>query len=114
MLTGILSAESRLQASDRAANKFVKAGRFFLAISVLIFGVDHFMFATFIAALVPSWIPFHLFWAYFTGASFVAAAFAIAFNKWWALGRYATWAHVLPLGGPSSRTQSGGQSAEWG
>ncbi len=51
MLAGILAAESRFQAWDRAANKFVKAGRFFLAISLLIFGVDHFMFATFIATL---------------------------------------------------------------
>lgn len=86
MLAGISAAERRLQAWDRAANKFVKAGRFFLAISLLIFGVDHFMFATFIAVLVPSWMPFHLFWAYLTGACFVAAAFAIAFNKYARLG----------------------------
>jgi len=30
---------------------------------------------------VPAWIPAHLFWAYFTGIAFVAAAISIATKK---------------------------------
>jgi uncharacterized membrane protein YphA (DoxX/SURF4 family) len=45
---------------------------------MLIFGVQHFMYAAYIATLIPPWMPAHLFLAYFTGAAFIAAAIAIA------------------------------------
>lgn len=54
------------------------AGRFFFAISLVVFGVQHFMYAKFIATLIPAWIPGHLFWAYFVGVAFIAAALSIA------------------------------------
>jgi uncharacterized membrane protein len=43
----------------------------------LVFGLSHFVFADFTAAMMPSWIPAKLFWAYFTGAAHVAAGLAI-------------------------------------
>lgn len=55
-----------------------RGGRFLIAISLVVFAVQHFMYARFVATLVPAWIPGHLFWAYFTGLAFVAAALAIA------------------------------------
>ena len=58
-----------------------RGGRFLIAISLVVFAVQHFMYARFVATLVPAWIPARLFWAYFTGAAFVAAALAIAANK---------------------------------
>jgi uncharacterized membrane protein len=57
---------------------FISLGRVLFAASLGVFGVQHFMYARFIATLVPSWIPGQLFWAYFVGAAFVAAAVAIA------------------------------------
>jgi hypothetical protein len=56
-------------------------GRFLIAISLVIFAVQHFMYSRYVAALIPAWIPAHLFWAYFVGVAFVAAALAIAANK---------------------------------
>jgi uncharacterized membrane protein len=47
------------------------------AVSSIIFGIDHFLVLAFIASLVPAWIPFHWFWAVFTGAAFIAAGLAI-------------------------------------
>jgi hypothetical protein len=58
-----------------------RAGRFLVAISLVVFAVQHFMYAQFVAGLVPAWIPAHLFWAYFTGVAFVAAALAIAAKR---------------------------------
>jgi uncharacterized membrane protein YphA (DoxX/SURF4 family) len=55
-----------------------KAGLYLFAFSLLIFGVQHFMHAPYIATLIPAWMPAHLFLAYFTGAAFIAAAIAIA------------------------------------
>ena len=43
----------------------------------LVFGLSHFVYAGFTAAMVPSWIPAKLLWAYFTGAAHVAAGLAI-------------------------------------
>jgi uncharacterized membrane protein len=39
--------------------------------------VSHFVYAEFTAAMVPGWLPGHLFWAYATGACHVAAGVAI-------------------------------------
>ena len=57
-------------------------GRFLFAISLMVFGVQHFLYARFVATLVPSWIPGHLFWAVFVGAAFVAAAVSIVIRKY--------------------------------
>jgi uncharacterized membrane protein YphA (DoxX/SURF4 family) len=35
------------------------------------------MYAPFIAALIPAWMPGHLFLAYFTGTAFIIAGLAI-------------------------------------
>jgi hypothetical protein len=56
----------------------IKLGRFLFAIPLLVFGIQHFLYARFIATLVPSWIPGHLFWAYFVGVAFVASALSIS------------------------------------
>jgi uncharacterized membrane protein len=61
-----------------AGYKTITAGRILFAIALVVFGIQHFQYARFIATLVPSWIPGHLFWAYFVGVAFFAAAFSIA------------------------------------
>jgi uncharacterized membrane protein len=44
---------------------------------MVIFGIQHFMYAQFLATLVMKWLPGHLLWIYFTGAFIVAAGLAI-------------------------------------
>src|SRR5882757_4672984 len=63
---------------DNVVWKLADVGRFLIAISLVVFAVQHFMYARFVATLVPAWIPTRLFLAYFTGLAFVAAALAIA------------------------------------
>jgi uncharacterized membrane protein len=58
-----------------------KLGRILFAVPLVVFGVQHFLYARFIATLVPAWIPGRLFWAYFVGVAFVAAAFSIVTQK---------------------------------
>lgn len=60
------------------AQTTIKLGRLLFAIPLVVFGVQHFLYARFVATLVPSWIPGHLFWAIFVGVAFVAAALSIA------------------------------------
>ncbi len=52
-------------------------GRIFVAVSLVVFGVQHFMYGGFVATLVPAFMPGRLFWAYFVGVAFVAAAVGI-------------------------------------
>jgi len=53
-------------------------GRLLYALPLVVFGTQHFLYARFVATLVPSWIPVRLFWAYFAGVAFIAAALSIA------------------------------------
>ena len=52
-------------------------GPLFYAAPIAAFGAEHFTTATSIASLVPRWIPWHLFWTYFLGACFIAAALSL-------------------------------------
>lgn len=76
-----------------SASLLVSIGRYFFAISAVIFGVDHFFILGFIASLIPNWIPFHMFWAWFTGAAFVAAGLSIATG--WKARWGATWLGIM-------------------
>jgi uncharacterized membrane protein len=66
-------------------DKFILFGPLSFAISMAIFGADHFVTARFVAMIVPSWIPGHLFWAYFVGFALVAAALSLATSIRWRL-----------------------------
>src|SRR5260370_5093851 len=55
-------------------------GRIFVAISLVVFGVQHFIYGGFVATLVPAFMPGRLFWAYFVGVAFFAAAGGILYR----------------------------------
>jgi uncharacterized membrane protein len=55
-------------------------GRIFVAISLVVFGVQHFIYGGFVAGLVPAFMPGRLFWAYFVGVAFLAAAAGILYK----------------------------------
>jgi len=63
------------------AGTATELGRLLFAFPLVVFGVQHFLYARFIATLVPAWIPGRLFWAYFVGAAFFAAAVSITTRK---------------------------------
>jgi uncharacterized membrane protein len=64
------------------AGSLVGLGRLFFASLLVVVGIQHFLYARFIATLVPAWIPGHLFWAYFVGAAFFAAAISIISRRY--------------------------------
>jgi len=51
--------------------------RYLYGVCPLIFGISHFVYVDFTAAMVPAWIPGQLFWAWATGIGHVAAGAAI-------------------------------------
>lgn len=60
--------------------KIMPMGRFFLPITVVAFGIEHFLYPDFVKSLVPAWIPGHLFWTYFAGAALIASGLGIIFR----------------------------------
>jgi uncharacterized membrane protein len=61
----------------RGLDKMILFGPLFYAAPLAAFGTEHFTLTAAIASLVPKWIPWHLFWAYFVGACFIAAALSL-------------------------------------
>ena len=62
--------------------RLIPAGKYFFAITMAAFGIDHFLYTDFVATLVPSWMPAHVFWTYFAGAALVLAGVAIIANMY--------------------------------
>src|SRR5580765_865456 len=61
----------------RGLEKLILLGPVFYAAPLAAFGTEHFTLAKAVASLVPRWIPWHQFWAYFVGACFIAAALSL-------------------------------------
>lgn len=57
------------------------AGRVMMAVALAGFGIQHFMYPQFIAALIPTWIPDPIFWAWATGGAFLAASLSALLEK---------------------------------
>jgi uncharacterized membrane protein YphA (DoxX/SURF4 family) len=71
--------------SSKQPNLWSHLGRILFGGSLVVFGVQHLMYGAFVATLIPVWIPAHLFWAYFVGLAFLAAALAIVTGRMAAL-----------------------------
>jgi uncharacterized membrane protein YphA (DoxX/SURF4 family) len=61
----------------RGFDKLILFGPLFYAAPLAAFGTEHFTLTKGIASIVPQWIPWHMFWAYFVGACFIAAALSL-------------------------------------
>jgi uncharacterized membrane protein len=77
IVAGVAAKGGRISAVWRAIQILALIGTWLFAISMIVFGISHFLVPSFIAALIPKWIPWPLVLAYSTGAAFILAAAAI-------------------------------------
>jgi uncharacterized membrane protein YphA (DoxX/SURF4 family) len=57
--------------------KLIPIGKFFFPVTIICFGIDHFLYAADVAGYIPDWVPFHIFWAYFAGFALIGSGVGI-------------------------------------
>jgi uncharacterized membrane protein len=65
-------------AQARGLDKIVALSNLCFAVPLAVFGALHLSAVNFVAPLVPKYMPWRLFWAYFVGAALFAASLSIA------------------------------------
>src|SRR5690348_7346993 len=55
----------------------LRAARVLYALAMIAFGLSHFFYLDLTAPLIPTWLPWHVGLAYFTGCTYIAAGLAM-------------------------------------
>lgn len=79
LCAGLVLVVPRYQA-ESGTGKIIVLGPVFEAVALAVFAAEHFLAARDLMPLVPRWLPGPLFWTYFVGAAWLAAA--VSFIAW--------------------------------
>jgi uncharacterized membrane protein len=88
LIAGLLLVGARFRAAS-GVDKVLVLGPVFEAVALAVFAAEHFLAAQDLRTIVPLWLPGPLFWTYFVGTAWLAAA--ISFIAW----RQVRWSAAL-------------------
>ncbi len=88
LVAGLILVWARFREASSVGRALV-LGPVFEATALAVFAAEHFLAARDLVRIVPPWLPAPLFWTYFVGAAWFAAA--ISFVAW----RHVRWAAAL-------------------
>jgi uncharacterized membrane protein len=74
-------AASTLENNEKPYNRFwerlMPFGAILFSIPIISFGILHFQHAKEVSTMVPTWVPYHLFWTYLAGIALLGSGIAI-------------------------------------
>jgi uncharacterized membrane protein len=76
----IAAREGRQKMQFMSSDSIVRVARILYAVVLPLIGISHFVYAGFTASMVPAWLPWHLGFAYLTGAGHIAAGLGLIFG----------------------------------
>lgn len=62
--------------------RLIRTGTIIFGLTILNFGIMHFVYAREASGYIPDWIPNHVFWMYPTGAVLIISSLGIIFRIW--------------------------------
>jgi uncharacterized membrane protein len=74
---GALVVAATAETTRATDARLLFVGRLFLGGFMIVCGVQHFLWAQFVVALVPAWIPGAMFWTYFAGVALIAGGIGL-------------------------------------
>jgi len=79
VVAGSLPAEATVQRSAvlRFLERLVPFGPFLFCATMVLYGICHFLYTVPISPLVPGWIPWHIFWTEFAGATLILSGICV-------------------------------------
>src|SRR5215831_1172424 len=80
LVIGLLAARNNI-AQARGIDKIVALTHLCFAIPLAVFGAEHLSSPQALLALVPSYMPWRMFWVYFVGFALIAASLSIATRR---------------------------------
>ena len=80
LVVGVFILRKEISAA-RGWDKLITLGCVFIAVPLAVFAPEHFGGPSLSQNMVPSWMPAHLFWAYFVGCALLAAATSLTVRK---------------------------------
>ncbi len=80
LVAGVFILRKEISAA-RGWDKLIIWGPIFIAVPLAVFAPEHFGGPMRVADMVPSWMPWHLFWAYLVGCALFAAATSLTVRK---------------------------------
>jgi uncharacterized membrane protein len=82
LVVGASIAIKRAPPQANWLDKIILCGPVFIAMPMVVFGMDHYFFPAEIGRIIPAWIPAHTFWVYFVGTCLILGGLSIVFQKY--------------------------------